>query len=547
MAPPPRSSPAETGAPPRATAAEKGKGPASGSGGGAAAKPRGDAGAFEAARDPRLARAAKLVDAQLQAEASAVGTLKWVADKFQRQLAAEPNWATGPLKAARTAELAALAQKCVLPHSTTVLVGNTGAGKSTLLNALLGEWGVLPTNGMRACTAALMELSFCHETDGPAYRADVEFYGRREWEEEEEALFADLTGPDGRVALSVSDPNSHLYVSWCKLHAVYGDAFTHSRVVDTAGGRGPDGRARYLNPMADDLKEKLHACRRITGALGTVRHLASDDARVFRRDVEAYCDSSNEHAASSFWPLVRRVRLCSRKWGVLKSGAVLVDAPGVNDDNSARDGIVKAYLRDADAIWIVSNIKRAVNDKAAKTMLGESFRRQLLMDGQYGQLVFVASQSDGAISLWMSPHACACADQRAIHSAIRSPGSQRDRRQPAHAAQHAHRAAGCGAQRVHAPAHPARFHRRPRGDVRGCGRDAGPRRAGCSAPAACVHGQQRGLSEAVWRAPQRRPAGRVVRGGGDGASRAAPLRARGDAASPPRAHREAHGVAVRLR
>ncbi len=32
-------------------------------------------------------------------------------------------------------------------------------------------------------------------------------------------------------------------------------------------------------------------------------------------------------------------------------------------------------------MWIVSNIKRAVNDKTAKDMLGESFRRQLLMDG----------------------------------------------------------------------------------------------------------------------------------------------------------------------
>jgi hypothetical protein len=67
----------------------------------------------------------------------------------------------------------------------------------------------------------------------------------------------------------------------------------------------------------------------------------------------------------------------------------LLSAPGINDDNSARDGIVKTYLKDADSVWIVSNIKRAVNDKSAKDMLGESFRRQLLMDGQYAQLAFV--------------------------------------------------------------------------------------------------------------------------------------------------------------
>lgn len=52
-------------------------------------------------------------------------------------------------------------------------------------------------------------------------------------------------------------------------------------------------------------------------------------------------------------------------------GSVLVDAPGVRDDNSARDAVVKAYLRDGNSIWIVANIKRAVNDKTAKDMLGE--------------------------------------------------------------------------------------------------------------------------------------------------------------------------------
>ncbi|KAJ1493569.1 hypothetical protein T484DRAFT_1768348, partial [Baffinella frigidus] len=54
--------------------------------------------------------------------------------------------------------------------------------------------------------------------------------------------------------------------------------------------------------------------------------------------------------------------------------------------------IVKEYLKNADGIWIVANIKRAVNNKTAKDMLGESFRRQLLMDGQYGQLAFIATQ-----------------------------------------------------------------------------------------------------------------------------------------------------------
>ena len=89
-----------------------------------------------------------------------------------------------------------------------------------------------------------------------------------------------------------------------------------------------------------------------------------------------------------------QVRVYSRHWEVLKTGAVLVDAPGVHDDNSARDGVVKRKLKEADAVWIVSNIVRAVNDKTTKDLLGEQFRRQMLMDGQYGALAFVATQSD---------------------------------------------------------------------------------------------------------------------------------------------------------
>lgn len=96
----------------------------------------------------------------------------------------------------------------------------------------------------------------------------------------------------------------------------------------------------------------------------------------------------------NYWPIVKQVRVWSRNWSVLSTGGVLVDAPGVHDDNSARDAVVKRKLKDADAVWIVSNIVRAVNDKTARDMLGEHFRRQLLMDGQFGALAFIATQSD---------------------------------------------------------------------------------------------------------------------------------------------------------
>lgn len=52
------------------------------------------------------------------------------------------------------------------------------AGKSTLLNALLKEEDILPTNSMRACTAAVVVLAYRPERE---YRAEVTLMSRDEW------------------------------------------------------------------------------------------------------------------------------------------------------------------------------------------------------------------------------------------------------------------------------------------------------------------------------------------------------------------------------
>lgn len=97
--------------------------------------------------------------------------------------------------------------------------------------------------------------------------------------------------------------------------------------------------------------------------------------------MEAFVDSTNDSGSRQLWPLVKVVRV-QGPWEPLAGGVVLVDAPGVqgerrhhkarlrarrrllmifarrecqslscvpnpvpSDDNSARDAVVKAYLR----------------------------------------------------------------------------------------------------------------------------------------------------------------------------------------------------------
>jgi hypothetical protein len=42
----------------------------------------------------------------------------------------------------------------------------------------------------------------------------------------------------------------------------------------------------------------------------------------------------------------------------------------------------------------VAPITRAVDDKAAKSLLGESFKRQLKYDGTYSRVTFICSKTD---------------------------------------------------------------------------------------------------------------------------------------------------------
>lgn len=78
----------------------------------------------------------------------------------------------------------------------------------------------------------------------------------------------------------------------------------------------------------------------------------------------------------------------------LATGAVIVDLPGVHDANAARAAVAEGYMKQCTGLWIVAPINRAVDDKAAKSLLGESFKRQLKMDGGFNSVTFICSKTD---------------------------------------------------------------------------------------------------------------------------------------------------------
>ena len=104
----------------------------------------------------------------------------------------------------------------------------------------------------------------------------------------------------------------------------------------------------------------------VKARLGSTEKILVKDSKQLDKDVSKYIESKDKKENDpALWPLVRRVSIqCHSE--VLRTGATLVDLPGVADSNAARSSIAKRYMKKADCICIVAPITRAVDDKVAK-------------------------------------------------------------------------------------------------------------------------------------------------------------------------------------
>ena len=141
--------------------------------------------------------------------------------------------------------------------------------------------------------------------------------------------------------------------------------------------------------------------------LGTVRDIESKEAPDFYQQLQRYVDSKEKTRRGmgrpangtkpvkqvEYWPLIKVVRIYVQA-AALETGAVIVDLPGVHDSNQARAAVAQRYMKACTGLWIVAPITRAVDDKSAKTLLGESFKRQLKIDGAYNSVTFICSKTD---------------------------------------------------------------------------------------------------------------------------------------------------------
>ena len=251
-----------------------------------------------------------------------------------------------------------------------------------MINAMLDEERLVPTNCMRACTAVVTEISFNHEEE--PYRAQIEFVSQAEWEKELRIIFEDLLDSNGQVSRECANEDTDAGIAWQKIKAV------------------------YPRKTKEDIAKSSTATllREVSHVLGTTRDVKETDSLRFYKKLQQFVDSQEkatglkdkenkrkERKEMEFWPLIRVVRIYVKS-PALATGAVIVDLPGVHDANAARAAVAEGYMKQCTGLWIVAPINRAVDDKAAKSLLGESFKRQLKMDGGFNSVTFICSKTD---------------------------------------------------------------------------------------------------------------------------------------------------------
>ncbi|TGJ70787.1 hypothetical protein EYR41_002807 [Orbilia oligospora] len=272
-------------------------------------------------------------------------------------------------------------------------IGESGAGKSTLLNALLDRENIVPTSGIRACTSVATEFSSRTTTMKSQFYAVIEFVKREEFEKEVEILRYDITGEDGTqfdtedgyCMLSASEDEenkSNINIPTFKRRRLSDSSSSAAATVarDKMKALFPgfqDCDLLKISEMVKDLYDRAE-----TLSVGQ-QIIESDDEDEFVEQVHQMIANrgDDEDTEPQLWPLIKIMRI-HLDAEVLDGDAILVDLPGLKDDNAARAAVAQSYLAKANEVIIVSRLARALTDETTAALAEMGYTKQLQFDGR---------------------------------------------------------------------------------------------------------------------------------------------------------------------
>ncbi|EIW74300.1 hypothetical protein CONPUDRAFT_85993 [Coniophora puteana RWD-64-598 SS2] len=262
---------------------------------------------------------------------------------------------------------------------TVVVVGHAGHGKTTLLNSMLHCSVLTTASSVRACTSAVVEV---HYEDTAEYRAEVGFLSEDAWYTFIEPLVEDVL--EGCTRL----PSINEYQAG-------------------AGAEDPAHTLVQLFPHLSGQKvtsdisvESLSNHPSVKEFVGTTRDFTADTPEKLEAELRTYLSTRQDDKQSRLWYIVEVAKVFG-PFEMLSTGTVLIDLPGYGDSNTFRGTKAEEFLRRADTIVLVSDIRRVADDANTYRYLKKSIERFVGFDGRtVGEdaLIMVVTGSDNQVS-----------------------------------------------------------------------------------------------------------------------------------------------------
>ena len=251
---------------------------------------------------------------------------------------------------------------------SVALLGGTGAGKSTLVNALLGA-SVLPTSSISVCTSSITRVRY---KSGTVYSAAIEIVPRETWAKQVQLAADDI------AAIKNGDAEDAKYMN---VSVVPEDEAARIRAIY--------GEEQFEQFLKDGDISGLSESPEVADAFttGTIL-LEFDNTEDLKKGISRYLTSKE-----SFWPIVRSCTI-EGPFEAFNHGGELVDLPGLNDPNEAREELTKTFLETAKFVWVVFNMKRSLGKELTQVLESRDLLNRLMAGGRLSTLTFVGTHSD---------------------------------------------------------------------------------------------------------------------------------------------------------
>ena len=272
-------------------------------------------------------------------------------------------------------ELQAVESQLKEKHEIPIaFLGPSQQGKSSLINAILGEAILAVGGAIGACTCVVTSIHYANQE---GYRAEIDFISLDEWAKElqemQSTLLAEGEAGEDRDQLEWDETQRAIRE---KLKAVYNDE--PSLVIDSVLANTDLG-----------LPKAIAATMR-SGEPITIHE---NKAQTLKNSVRKYLVGRDQYPDAQYWPLIKGVRIYG-PFEVLSNGLVLVDLPGLNDPNPAREQVTNKYLAEARYLWLICNSQSGIDRVFTSILRDSELLFRLFLEGRLDAFSVVATKLD---------------------------------------------------------------------------------------------------------------------------------------------------------